>query len=411
MKDNYSDEKKTKARRGGLASFTRPKNKLPFRSVLLILILVIALAAAACDTNDTTGTGSGTGTGSTVTASTQSGGTTTRETTQPTVTATTSTTTQTTGTTSTATTAATTVVPTTTQTAATTQPTTTRPPVTQPTTKATTKATTKPATSTTKATTATTKTSTTAPATDLTKLSAATAGWYYNRPAAADLFKDKRVTIPGSVASLIAPWSVIWQAKPTGRKTVYLTMDEGYEFEKNTSEILATAAAKKVHIAFFITGTYLRNQPELVKRMVAEGHLVLNHTNTHPNLGNLYREQGAETVMANITQLELEFKALTGKSMPKYLRPPEGAYSERLLGLLDQHGYRTVFWSFAYRDWLTNEQPTLEAARRTILGELHDGSVILLHAVSNTNVALLPELIEEIRARGYSFGRLTDIPG
>lgn len=188
-------------------------------------------------------------------------------------------------------------------------------------------------------------------------------------------------------------------------------MDEGYEFEQNTSEILDVAAAKKVHIAFFITGSYLRNQPDLVKRMVAEGHLVLNHSDTHPNLANLYREQGAESVMANITKLEREFKALTGKTMLKYIRPPEGAYSERLLGLMHQNGYRTVFWSFAYRDWLTNEQPEREAARRAILGELHDGSVILLHAVSNTNVALLPELIDEIRARGYSFGRLTDIPG
>jgi len=188
-------------------------------------------------------------------------------------------------------------------------------------------------------------------------------------------------------------------------------MDEGYEFEQNTSEILDIAAAKKVHIAFFITGSYLRNRPDLVKRMVAEGHLVLNHSDTHPNLANLYREQGAESVMANITKLEREFKALTGKTMLKYIRPPEGAYSERLLGLMHKNGYRTVFWSFAYRDWLTNEQPDRETARRAILGELHDGSVILLHAVSNTNVALLPELIDEIRARGYSFGRLTDIPG
>ena len=187
-------------------------------------------------------------------------------------------------------------------------------------------------------------------------------------------------------------------------------MDEGYEYQTNTTEILDIAARKNVRIAFFITGSYLRSQPALVKRMLAEGHLVLNHTDTHPNLATLYAENGAAAVLANVGKLETEFRALTGKTMPRWLRPPEGAYSERLLGLLKQNGYHTVFWSFAYRDWLTAEQPTQADARRYILGELHDGSVLLLHAVSDTNVAILPQLIDDIRARGYRFGSLTDIP-
>lgn len=242
----------------------------------------------------------------------------------------------------------------------------------------------------------------------MSKLSTFVRGWSYNRPQ--ELYKDVRVTIPSNIATLIAPWSVLWQAKPTGTRTVYLTMDEGYEFETNTREILDIAKSKNVRIAFFITGSYLRSQPALVKRMVGEGHLVLNHTDTHPNLATLYNEKGAASVLANLSKLETEFKALTGKTMPRLLRPPEGAYSERLLGLLTQNGYRTIFWSFAYRDWLTAEQPSQADARRYVLGELHDGSVLLLHAVSNTNVAILPQLIDDIRARGYRFGVLTDIP-
>lgn len=261
------------------------------------------------------------------------------------------------------------------------------------------------------ATTATTArpTTTSAPV-NLASLSQDPRGWFYSRPSDASLYKDLRVTVPSDVARLIAPWNAIWQAKPTGQKTVYLTMDEGYEFETNTSEILDIAARKNVHIAFFITGTYLRSQPALVRRMANEGHLVLNHTDTHPNLATLYRDKGADAVLANLAKLATEFRAVTGKDMPRHLRPPEGAYSERLLGLLKQNGYRTVFWSFAYRDWLTDDQPTQAAARKLVLGELHDGSVILLHAVSNTNVAILPQLIDDIRARGYRFGSLLDIP-
>ncbi len=251
---------------------------------------------------------------------------------------------------------------------------------------------------------------TTTASADLSKLSLTARSWSYNRPASTSLFKDIRVTIPSAAATLIAPWSVIWQARPASQKTVYLTMDEGYEFETNTSEILDIAASRNVRIAFFITGSYLRSQPALVRRMLAEGHLVLNHTDTHPNLAALYAEKGAAAVMASLQKLETEYRVLTGQSMRRYVRPPSGAYSERLLGLLKQNGYRTVFWSFAYRDWLTAEQPDPADALRAVLGELHDGSVILLHAVSNTNVAILPQVIDGIRARGYRIGSLTDIP-
>lgn len=242
---------------------------------------------------------------------------------------------------------------------------------------------------------------------DLAKLSLSALSWWYNRPS--PLNQNVRTTISSSVAGLIKPWAAIWQANPTGSPTVYLTMDEGYEYGENTTEILDTASVKQVPIAFFITGSYVKRRPDLVKRMVNEGHLVLNHTDTHPNLATLYQEKGAAAVLADLEKLAAAYKSVTGKTMLRLVRPPAGAYSERLLGLLKQNGYRAVFWSFAYRDWITTEQPAKAAALDLILGELHDGSVILLHAVSDTNVAILPKLIDAIRARGYRFGLLTDI--
>lgn len=186
-------------------------------------------------------------------------------------------------------------------------------------------------------------------------------------------------------------------------------MDEGYEFENNTARILDIARDKSVSIAFFITGSYLRAHPELVRRMLDEGHLVLNHTDKHPDLAVMLRDKGVDAVLADIHKLETEFHALTGQVMPRLIRPPAGAYSQRLLALLARERYTAVFWSFAYRDWLTDDQPSLDSARSAIMGQLHDGSVLLLHAVSKTNVQLLPELIDAIRAGGYRIGLLSEI--
>jgi peptidoglycan-N-acetylmuramic acid deacetylase len=232
--------------------------------------------------------------------------------------------------------------------------------------------------------------------------------WYYIVPS--PLGENKPAAIPAGVRNLTGPYDVIWQHPQEGRKVVYLTMDEGYEFETNTVEILDTAKLKGVSITFFITGGYLRDHPELVGRMVDEGHLVANHTVSHPNMPGLLAEKGRDALLAELDGLAADFKNTIGIDMPKLVRPPEGAYSESVLAILRQAGYRAVFWSFAYRDWLTAEQPDPAAAMDKILGQLHDGSILLLHAVSDTNVAILPDLIDEIRNRGYEFARIDEIP-
>lgn len=232
--------------------------------------------------------------------------------------------------------------------------------------------------------------------------------WYFNPPGM--LGEDLPATIPSGVRTLIADYDVIWQQQLSGRKIVFLTMDEGYEFEDNTTEILDTAWLKGVPITFFITGSYLAQNPAKVERMLNEGHLVANHTDSHPDLVDLTDSGGRAGLLKELQNLETAFLARTGEKMAKIVRPPAGVYSERVLGELTAAGYRTVFWSFAYRDWETGSQPDPEAAMDKILGQLHNGSVILLHAVSNTNVAILPDLIDEIRARGYDFARIDEIP-
>ena len=189
--------------------------------------------------------------------------------------------------------------------------------------------------------------------------------------------------------------NVYWQLNP-GRPVVYLTFDEGYEFGNNTSQILATLRDKGVKATFFLTGSYADNNPSLVQQMINDGHQLGNHTINHYRAATALN-QTDELFISDVVDLNAKVPSMT-----KLHRPPEGGYSERSLQILDDLGYTTVFWSFAYRDWLTDDQPDPTWAKQVILGNLHSGSIILLHAVSNTNVAILGEVIDGIYAAGYS---------
>lgn len=241
---------------------------------------------------------------------------------------------------------------------------------------------------------------------DLEQLDNSKTGWYY--VPAAPLDADQPATLPQSVLDLIRDRSVLWQI-PDGDSIgpqLYLTMDAGYEYNNLTDTILDVVRDKQVPVTFFITGSYLANNPERVRRMAAEGHQVANHTQKHPNLVDLLETQGPQAVLDELTAVSATFAELTGREMPLLMRPPEGSYSPRLLALLQAAGYQTVFWSFAYRDWLTDDQPDQGEALQKILSQLHPGSVLLLHTVSETNAAILPDLIDSARARGYTFSLL-----
>lgn len=223
--------------------------------------------------------------------------------------------------------------------------------------------------------------------------------WWY-RPST-NKYVHIKPTIDKDIHELIENKSVFW-ILDTNEKKIVLTMDEGYENGDNTKQILDIAKAKNVPITFFITGGYLENNLDLVKRMVAEGHVVANHSNKHLRASPAL-ENNTYTFINDINDLAENYKSLMGSNIARLYRPPEGGYSERSLAIAEDMGYKTIFWSFAYRDWLQDEQPNPEEAFNTIISNLHPGAIILLHAVSNTNVSILEDLIDEIRNQGYSF--------
>ena len=196
-----------------------------------------------------------------------------------------------------------------------------------------------------------------------------------------------------------------YYANMTDEKILYLTFDAGYE-NGNTETILDTLKKHNIPAAFFIVGHYLKSEPELVRRMTSDGHIVGNHTFTHPDMSKL---STPEAFKNELEQVELLFKEVTGQTMPKYYRPPQGKYSEANLQMAKDFGYTTFFWSLAYVDWYEDKQPSEDEALKTILSRIHPGSIILLHSTSSTNAQILDELLTQLKDMGYTFESLNHL--
>lgn len=186
-------------------------------------------------------------------------------------------------------------------------------------------------------------------------------------------------------------------------RVIYLTFDEGYE-NGYTATILDTLKEKGVEATFFVTMPYVKQNPELVQRMIDEGHIVGNHTVNHPSMPSVLDDEKLKKEVTGLHDYVLE----KFNYEMKYLRPPKGEYSERTVKLCRDLGYTNVLWSFAYDDWDVKKQDRLDYDRKMIYNNLHNGCVMLLHAVSKDNDALLGEFIETAWDRGFEFCSLDD---
>ena len=190
----------------------------------------------------------------------------------------------------------------------------------------------------------------------------------------------------------------------TQEKVLYLTFDAGYE-NGHTRKILDVLKEEDVPAAFFLVGHYIEKNPDLVRRMAAEGHIVGNHTMHHPDMTDLNETDFA----AELSGLERLYQQTTGAELLKFYRPPQGVYSKESLEYTQELGYTTVFWSLAYADWQVDKQPTKAQAFAKLIPRLHNGAIILLHSTSTTNAEILQELIQKCKAEGYRFAPLTEL--
>lgn len=188
------------------------------------------------------------------------------------------------------------------------------------------------------------------------------------------------------------------------KKEIYLTFDNGYE-NGYTAKILDVLKKHDVPAAFFVTGHYLNTAPDLVKRMVKEGHIVGNHSWSHPDMTAISDEK----IKKELDAVSSKVKELTGQNGTVYVRPPRGIFSERTLALSEKYGYRHIFWSLAFVDWKVNEQKGWRYAYDNIINQVHPGSIILLHTVSKDNADALDEAIKTLKQQGYTFKSLDEL--
>lgn len=187
----------------------------------------------------------------------------------------------------------------------------------------------------------------------------------------------------------------------SGEKVLYLTFDCGYEYENLTSRILDILNEKKVNATFFCTLDHIKKETGLIARMIKEGHIVGNHSTTHPNFASISRVKMAKEIEETENYLRENFGYAA-----KYFRFPAGEYNESALDLVKSLGYMSVFWSVAYDDWDTSKVRGKDYAIEKVMSRLHPGAVILLHSVSKDNAEALGEIIDKARAEGYRFESL-----
>lgn len=184
-------------------------------------------------------------------------------------------------------------------------------------------------------------------------------------------------------------------------KVVYLTFDAGYD-NGILPQILDILAEKEVKATVFVTGDFITRESCLLLRMAYEGHTIGNHTWSHKDITKI-SDLELET---ELKKVEDAYTTLTGQRLIKLFRPPAGQFNRDALLKVKKKGYKTIFWSLAYKDWETDRQKSADYAYEQVMSNLHNGAIILLHTVSSANLEALPRIIDGIRNEGYQIKNL-----
>lgn len=237
----------------------------------------------------------------------------------------------------------------------------------------------------------------------------------------------KEVTNIGNLSSKKIEWSWAYSPKSSAalltkyngyafgdtlQKNIYLTFDEGYEYGY-TASILDTLKANNVQATFFVTSSYVTGSfngvkdSDLISRMSKEGHIIGNHSVHHNSMPSITDEHAFD---AELTGVENAVAKIPGAKVSKFFRPPMGDFSELSLYYTQKLGYKTIFFSLAYKDYDVNNQPSPETSKNFLLTSTKPGMICLLHAESKTNAEILDSLIKEWKNEGYTFKTLNELP-
>jgi len=209
----------------------------------------------------------------------------------------------------------------------------------------------------------------------------------------------------GNASAQDLAWYDAYYVGDDSEKVIYLTFDCGYE-NGNTEPILDALKKHHAKAAFFVVGHFLETAPDLAKRMVEEGHIVGNHTYHHPDMSAISDKEAFQKELDDVEDL---FYEITGTQLSKYYRPPQGKCNAENVKMAQEIGYSTIFWSLAYVDWDTQNQPSHAQALDKLTTRIHPGAVVLLHNTSQTNGEILDELLTKWEEMGYRFEPLSEL--
>lgn len=207
----------------------------------------------------------------------------------------------------------------------------------------------------------------------------------------------------GEYDALIEDNAAIYREK-TAEKNIYLTFDNGYE-QGYTRSILDVLQKHEVPATFFVTGHYVESEPDLIKRMAKEGHIIGNHSYNHPDFTKMSKQK----VEKELKKLETSVADLTKQTTMNYVRSPRGTFNEDTLQWTKEFGYTQVFWSLAFEDWETDKQQGWKHAYNQVMEQVHPGAIVLLHTVSEDNAEALDKIIKALKKDGYQFKSLDEL--
>ncbi|SHO53800.1 polysaccharide deacetylase family protein [Anaerocolumna xylanovorans] len=231
-------------------------------------------------------------------------------------------------------------------------------------------------------------------------LSTTARDWYYTKSQ-----NHKTPVVSGNIKDMLKKYNAYY-VDDTKEKVIYLTFDLGYE-NGYTDDILDILKEHDIKAAFFVCKAFIDQNPDGLKRMLEEGHVVGNHTVNHISFYKLSQSK----LKSELKGVEDTYEKVTGEKMAKILRPPSGGYSEKSLAWTQKLGYKTFFWSIALpNDWNLSNQPTKDAALGLFKGQHHKGAIVLLHGVSPAVAKSLDAMLTQLEDAGYHFGLVTDIP-
>ncbi len=214
---------------------------------------------------------------------------------------------------------------------------------------------------------------------------------------------EQQAEAGGEMDALLKKHGSIYKGS-ADEKILYFTFDNGYE-NGYTESILDTLKAENIQATFFLTGHYLESATPLVKRMIAEGHQIGNHSYGHPNLARLSKDG----VKKELQKFDKRLSELTSLTRTTVTRPPEGIFNEQVLEAANEIGYQHIFWSVAFIDWHRDQKKGGKYAYDELMSQIHPGAIILMHTVSPDNAEGLPMFIKDARKMGYTFGTLDDL--